>query len=100
MSRTEPVIGQWYSRPGRNPFEVVAIDERNRTIELQYFDGTVDELDMESWRKAFIESIAPPEDYSGSMDMPSRDYEAKTDDKAAQEWGSHLDYLDQLEKPN
>ncbi len=94
MGRIIPVIGQWYKRPGRGIFEVVAIDDQARTIELQHFDGTVDELDRESWDDTWIEVVEAPEDYSGSLDMQSRDYQAKEDEKSAQNWDDPLNYLD------
>ena len=37
----KPVIGNWYRIQGSESFEVVAFDEDDGTIELQYFDGTV-----------------------------------------------------------
>ena len=97
VDRVQPVIGKWYKRPGRSIFEVVAIDDDERTIGLQHFDGTVDELDIESWDAAFIEIVEAPEDYSGSLDMQARDYEAKQDGQTAQTWDDPLNYLDQVE---
>ena len=46
----KPVIGNWYKIQGSESFEVVAIDEDDGTIELQYFDGTVEEMDIEDWQ--------------------------------------------------
>ena len=97
MDRVQPVIGQWYKRPGRSIFEVVAIDDIARTVELQHFDGTVDELDLDSWDATYIEIAEAPEDYSGSLDMQSRDYEAKQEEKYAQKFDDPLNYLDQVE---
>ena len=42
MSNPAPVVGQWYARPGGDSFEVVAIDRDDGTIEIQYFDGTIE----------------------------------------------------------
>jgi len=33
-------------------FEVVALDDDDGTIEIQYFDGTVEEMDIEDWEDA------------------------------------------------
>ena len=41
----KPTIGNWYRIHGGDSFEVVAFDEDDGTIELQYFDGTVEEMD-------------------------------------------------------
>ena len=70
----EPSIGRWYRRPNGQLFEVVAMDESDQTIELQFFDGTIDEVDQETWSKLLIERVAAPEDWSGSVDMDPEDY--------------------------
>ena len=54
MVNPQPVVGMWYARPGGDAFEVVAIDRDDRTIEIQYFDGTVEELDVDEWREEEI----------------------------------------------
>jgi hypothetical protein len=46
----KPTIGNWYRIQGGDSFEVVAIDDDDGTIELQYFDGTVEEMDIEDWQ--------------------------------------------------
>ena len=50
MAVQYPVIGQWFRRPNGTLFEVVAIDEEAMTVEIQQFDGTVDEYDIERWQ--------------------------------------------------
>ena len=45
----QPEIGAWYRVRGGDSFEVVAIDEDDGTIEVQYFDGTVEEMEREDW---------------------------------------------------
>ena len=49
MANPAPVIGEWYRRTGGDSFEVVAIDPDDRTIEIQYFDGTIEETDLDEW---------------------------------------------------
>ena len=66
MRNPTPVIGEWYRHPGGESFEVVAIDPDDRTIEIQYFDGTVEELDVDQWRGEPIEAAEAPEDWTGS----------------------------------
>jgi hypothetical protein len=68
-----PVIGSWYRIQGSDSFEVVAFDEDDGTIELQYFDGTVEEMDLEDWQAekeaGTLEEVQPPEDWTGSVDV-------------------------------
>jgi hypothetical protein len=69
----KPTIGNWYRIQGSDSFEVVAYDEDDGTIELQYFDGTVEEMDIEDWQaeqeNGALEEVEPPEDWTGSVDV-------------------------------
>jgi Family of unknown function (DUF6763) len=69
MAMTNPSIGQWFRRPNGTLFEVVAIDEDENTVEIQLFDGTIDEIDADGWSELFVIQVAAPEDVSGSLDM-------------------------------
>jgi hypothetical protein len=73
----QPEIGAWYSLRGGEKFEVVAVDEDDGTVELQSFDGTVEEMDIEDWDSQFasreIEAADAPEDWSGSVDVDVKD---------------------------
>lgn len=95
MQKVTPIIGRWYQRPGRDIFEVVAVDDHARTVELQFFDGTVDELDREAWDTAFIQSVEAPEDYSGSLDLQDNQYDEKGDDLVRQAWDDPITFLEQ-----
>jgi hypothetical protein len=58
---------------------VVAIDRDDSTIELQYFDGTIEELDFDEWREEEIVAASPPEDWTGSVDVDPEDTENEFD---------------------
>ena len=99
MTKPAPVIGEWYRRPGGESFEVVAIDRDDRTIEIQYFDGTVEELEMEEWYEGGIEAGDAPEDWTGSLDVDPEDteneYEAEPGN--SRPWADPLQYVDRGE---
>ena len=44
----EPTVGEWYRSHGQL-FEVVAVDEAERVIEIQHADGGIEELETEDW---------------------------------------------------
>lgn len=73
MAVPQPGIGDWYRLTGSDLFEVVAVDEDDGTIEIQYFDGTVEEMDIEDWRIQWedgaLETAEAPEDWTGSVDV-------------------------------
>lgn len=62
-----PEIGCWYEGAD-GQFKVVALDDADLAIEIQYFDGTLSELDVEAWFTAVMTPIAAPEDWSGPFD--------------------------------
>lgn len=94
----EPSIGRWYRRPNGQLFEVVAFDEADQTIELQFFDGTIDEVDQESWSKLLIERVAAPEDWSGSVDMDPEDFSGKEDGEIPLGYHDPLELLERGDK--
>jgi hypothetical protein len=53
----------------------VAIDDEEGTIDIQHFDGTVEEMDREDWEAQWedgvLEAAEAPEDWTGSVDVES-----------------------------
>lgn len=96
MAIQYPVIGQWFSRPNGTLFEVVAIDETGATVEIQQFDGTIDEFDIERWPDLLLQEISAPEDWSGSVDMDPEDYVGKKDTDMPNGYHDPLAFLDKL----
>ncbi|MEA5446535.1 DUF6763 family protein [Gammaproteobacteria bacterium AB-CW1] len=89
------VIGEWYKDFNGGLFEVVAIDDVDGTIEVQFFDGTVEEVDIDLWTEVAMTTAEPPEDWSGSMDMEREDYGVDLDDGGrGDEYTNPLDLLD------
>lgn len=68
MSTLAVVIGNWYREPGGQIFEVVALDAEDATIEIQYFEGEVEELEFDSWGEMQLVAVEPPEDWTGAYD--------------------------------
>ena len=96
MAVLYPVIGKWFSRPNGTTFEVVAIDEDGGTVELQQFDGTIDEVDLETWPELLLVEISAPEDWSGSVDMDPEDYMGRKDSEMPSGFHDPLSFLDKL----
>ena len=101
----QPEVGGWYRRGG-DTFEVVAIDDNGGTVEVQYFDGTLEEIDLEDWEaqraNGELEEAEAPEDWSGSVDVEGED-EAPTPNSGyedGQQMTSGLEGLDLFEAPD
>jgi hypothetical protein len=96
MAVQYPVIGQWFRRPNGTLFEVVAIDEGAMTVEIQQFDGTVDEFDIERWPDLLLTEASAPKDWSGSVDMDPEDYDGSKDADIPSGYHDPLAFLDKL----
>lgn len=74
MASKFPEIGGWYEEMETgDTFEVVAIDESAATIEIQYVDGELSELDFESWLQMALIPAEAPEDMNASYELSSED---------------------------
>ena len=95
MNFIKPIVGQWYRGGTDELFEVVAIDDQDGTIDIQYFDGSVSEVDFDSWneqlRDELIEAADAPEDWTGAVDVEAQDLDREFEDMARPAWSNHAD---------
>jgi hypothetical protein len=89
-----PAIGHWFRRPNGTLFEVVAVDEEDGTIEIQQFDGTIGEVEIENWPQLLLVEVSAPEDWSGSVDMDPEDYVGRKDSDMPSGFHDPLAFLD------
>ncbi len=97
MSTPNPVIGNWYKTIEGDILEVVAMDRDEQTIEVQFYDGTVDEYDTDTWEELVASSAEAPEDWSGSLDISKDDYGVDLDRPAGDNHHNPMDDLDTKE---
>ncbi|CAL1241246.1 DUF6763 family protein [Candidatus Methylocalor cossyra] len=73
-SDAEPVVGMWYKHLDKGEqFEVTAVDEDAQLVEIQYYDGDIDEMDFDTWYQLPIEPVEAPEDPTASLDRVDQD---------------------------
>jgi hypothetical protein len=96
MAVVYPTIGMWFRRPNRALFEVVAVDETGGTVEIQFFDGTISEVDLENWPDLLITEASAPEDWSGSVDMDPEDFAGENNGDIPMGFHDPLDFLDRI----
>lgn len=97
MAVENPQVGHWYRQFNGALFEVVAVDEKDHTVELQHFDGTLDEIELETWPNLLIETVGAPEDWSGSVDMDPEDHDGEDPGELPYGWHDPLEYVDQID---
>lgn len=64
----EPVVGAFYENEDGRQFEVTAFDENDGTIDIQYKDGTPDEIDLDDWYGMDLEQMELDEDDEDELD--------------------------------
>ena len=97
MRSSMPVIGEWYRRLDGALMEVVAIDMDEGSIEVQHFDGTVEEFDTEGWQEQGFATAKAPEDWSGSVDIEPEDFDNGGEELNPPIWQDPLNFLDRTE---
>jgi hypothetical protein len=79
-NRLPPIVGNWYAHRDKGAlFQVVALDEVAGTVEIQEFDGGLDEVDLDEWRALSVDTAAQPEDWGGPLDDVEPDEFGYTD---------------------
>lgn len=70
MAHLQPEIGNWFEDIDSGMlFEVVAIDDLQQTVEVQYLDGTLDEFEFVQWHSLPVIGAPPPEDSNAAYGM-------------------------------
>lgn len=84
----DPVIDQWYAHLDKGQrFYVVAVDDEENTVDIQHFDGDLEELSLEEWRDLDIELSEEPENWTGALDIAEQDdLGTEITDTNAEDW--------------
>jgi hypothetical protein len=78
----EPAVGQWYENIDENEsFRVLSVDEDAELVELEYLDGDIEEIDLETWHELDLDKIDEPEGWAGSAEDDEEDEEEEEKDE-------------------
>jgi len=103
----DPVIGNWYQHTDDDQkFTVLDLDQEEGVVEIQYFDGDLDQIDLEEWYQLDVEPVGAPEDWTGAINVAEEDVEENgwpTGSKSrsgfreisVDDWDKSLDDLDE-----
>ncbi|WP_101522771.1 DUF6763 family protein [Kineobactrum sediminis] len=84
----DPLLGQWYL-PADNSqrFQVIAVDSEADTVDIQLFDGDIEELSFDDWAELDIALCEEPENWSGALDIGEQDdFGTEVTDTSAEDW--------------
>ncbi len=90
MNELDPIEGNWYlDLDGGQKFEVLVVDDVSGGIEIQYFDGNIDQIDLDAWNNMHLEPIEEPEDWTAPLDDVEPDdipYSEMGLEEGSEEW--------------
>jgi hypothetical protein len=77
-----PVPGKWYeNREEDETFRVLSVDEDDELVEIEYVDGEIEELDLDTWHELDLEPTDTPEGWSDDADEGGEDEDDDFDDE-------------------
>jgi hypothetical protein len=77
----DPVQGQWYEDLEENEiFRVLSVDPDEEIIEIQYENGDIEEIDLDTWHELDLERAEEPEGWA-SDDEEKEDEEEEEEDE-------------------
>jgi hypothetical protein len=99
-TEADPIREQWYVHTDKGQrFQVVAIDEDTGTVEVQHFDGDVEEISLENWYQENIEISEAPENWSGAVDITEKDdFGTEVTDTNPEDWNEPMQEIRPPEK--
>jgi hypothetical protein len=91
-TEADPVVGSWYQHLDKGQeFYVVAINEDEGLIEVQHFDGDLEEIDADVWYQLDLQPIEEPENWTGPIDFGEiDDLGTEVTDTSAEDWKAPL----------
>ena len=78
----EPAVGQWYENIDENEsFRVLSVDEDAELVEIEYLDGDIEEIDLDTWAEFDLDKIEQPEGWSGDDIAEDEEEEEEEEDE-------------------
>jgi len=78
----DPVAGQWYKDlEDQEVFQVLSVDPDEEIIEVQFENGDIEEIDLDTWHELDLDQVEEPEGWSGSEDDEDEDYDLDEEDE-------------------
>ena len=80
----DPVQGQWYEDLEENEiFRVLSVDPDEEIIEVQYENGDIEEIDLDTWHELDLERAQEPEGWASDAE--------EEDDEDEDDWDEDED---------
>jgi hypothetical protein len=82
----DPVKGQWFEDLEENEiFRVLSVDPDEEIVEVQYENGDIEEMDLDTWHELDLERAEEPEGWA-SDEKDEKDKEEEEEDDDEDDW--------------
>lgn len=83
----EPTAGQWYENLEENEsFRVLSVDPDAETVEIEYLDGDIEEIDLDTWAELDLDKVTEPEGWAGSDNDEDEEEEEEEEKDLDETW--------------
>ena len=77
----DPVQGQWFEDLEENEiFRVLSVDPDEEIIEVQYENGDIEEIDLDTWHELDLERAEEPEGWASDDEDEDEDEDEDVDE--------------------
>jgi hypothetical protein len=88
----DPVPGQWYENlEEEETFQVLSVDPDEELVEIQYENGDIEEIDLDSWHEFDLDKTNQPEGWVADDKEAAEDAEEEDEDWDEDEDDDDLD---------
>jgi len=88
----DPVKGQWYEDLEENEiFKVLSVDPDEEIVEIQYENGDIEAIDLDTWHELDLEQADEPEGWASEDDDDWDDDEDEDEDEDEDDWDDDED---------
>ena len=102
-TEVDPIPDNWYQHLDKGQcFRVVALDVAQGLVEVQHFDGDLEEIPLDTWYQLNLDMAEAPENWGGAYDIGEQDdYGTEVTDTEEEDWLKPLDEIQlQIEDAN
>lgn len=88
----DPIKGQWFEDLEENEiFLVLSVDPDEELIEIQYENGDIEEIDLDTWHELDLERASEPEGWASDTEAGGDEAEEDLEDEDDEDWDDDED---------
>ena len=93
----DAIVENWYLHLDKGQsFQVIAVDDETRLVEIQHIDGDLEEVSFDEWGNMAIELCEEPPNWRNALDVAELDdLGTEVTDTSESDWDESLDQFTQ-----